>query len=785
MNLLIVDDNPTNIKLLRAQLGVEGHAVFEARDGVEALAMLKRQPVDAVISDILMPRMDGYQLCREIRKHERLHELPIIIYTATYISPGDEKLALDMGADKYFKKPVPVATLIAALNKVIAQPRAAPRADDLLEVEVLKEYNERLVSRLKEKNTQLQTQTEVLTAEIAERKRAEARTLRLNRVYAVMSGINAIIVRVRERQELFTEVCRIAGEYGQFRMVWIGWLNPQEMTITPMAKAGFDDGYLEQIQLRIRGDMADEYVPVGQALREKSPVVCNDISIDMKMTCWHFQSAQRGYRSMAVFPLVVGNQAVGVFALYASETHFFDTAEIKLLSELAGNVSFALDYIEKAERLAYLAYYDVLTGLPSRLLFQDRFEQALNQAIRHETGVALLYLDLNDFKNINDSLGHNVGDLLLKQLATRLSAGMREEDTVARLGGDEFVVILAEVAAAEEVSPVAQKIIELIIEPFMVDKHELFVTCSVGIALYPKDGEDSETLLKNADAALYQAKNQGRNNAQFCTAEMNAKALARLTLENNLRQALKQEEFLLHYQPRVDLRSGQITGVEALVRWQPPGLPLVAPGAFIPTAEECGLIVPLGVWVLHTACAQNVAWQRAGLKPVCVAVNLSARQFRQQDLVAVVSRVLQETGLDPALLELELTESLVMQNVVATIETLTQLKAMGVKLSIDDFGTGYSSLSYLKRVPIDFLKIDQSFVRDITTNADDAAIVKTIISMSHDMELRVIAEGVETEAQESFLRLHDCDEMQGYLFSEPVPAEEIEVLLKSASILLP
>ncbi|MDO8413969.1 MAG: EAL domain-containing protein [Gallionellaceae bacterium] len=615
--------------------------------------------------------------------------------------------------------------------------------------------------------------------DITERKHAETRIMRLNRIHAVLSGINTTIVRVRDRQELFTEACRIAVEHGQFRMVWIGWLDPKEMKIVPVAKEGVDDGYLEQIQLTVRGETADEYAPVARALREKSPVIYNNISSDAEMTRWHFQSLQRDYHSMVAFPLLVSDKVVGVFVLYAAETGFFDTEEIKLLSELAGDVSFALDYIEKAERLNYLAYYDVLTGLPSRILFQDRLNHALNQASRYETDLALLFLDLDDFKNINDSLGHNTGDLLLKQLATRLTACVREGDTVARLGGDEFVVVLAEIAVEEDISLVAQKIIKLITEPFIVDSHELFVTCSVGIALYPKDGEDSQTLLKNADAALYQAKSQGRNNAQFCTAEMNAKALERLTLENSLRQALKREEFLLHYQPRVDLRSGLITGVEALVRWQQkPGLQLVPPGKFIPIAEDCGLIVPIGVWVLHTACAQNKAWQQAGLKPVCVAVNLSARQFRQQDLVEVVSRVLQETGLDPTLLELELTESLIMQNVNTAIDTLTQLKDMGVKLSIDDFGTGYSSLSYLKRFPIDFLKIDQSFVRDITTDKDDAAIAKTIISMSHDMELKVIAEGVETEAQESFLRQYHCDEMQGYFFSKPVPATGIASLLK-------
>ncbi|MBZ0097091.1 MAG: EAL domain-containing protein, partial [Sulfuricella sp.] len=314
--------------------------------------------------------------------------------------------------------------------------------------------------------------------------------------------------------------------------------------------------------------------------------------------------------------------------------------------------------------------------------------------------------------------------------------------------------------------------------PFDIDGRELHITCSIGIASYPKDGEDNQTLLKNADAAMYRAKDLGRNNAQYYAAEMNVRAMERLMLENSLYHALERNEFLLHYQPQVDLRTGEITGMEALVRWQHPELGLVSPARFIPVAEDSGLIVPLGEWVLRTACAQNKAWQRAGLKPISVAVNLSARQFRQPNLVEMVAGILRETELDPAHLDLEVTESLVMQNVEATIATLGRLKAMGVKLSIDDFGTGYSSLNYLKRFPIHTLKIDQSFVRDVTTDPSDAAIAKTIIAMAHELGLTVIAEGVETEEQKSFLRLRRCDEMQGYFFSRPVPAAEFENLLR-------
>ena len=349
---------------------------------------------------------------------------------------------------------------------------------------------------------------------------------------------------------------------------------------------------------------------------------------------------------------------------------------------------------------------------------------------------------------------------------------------MARLGGDEFVVILPGMASEDEAWMVSQKILKLMTKPFTIESHELFITCSIGIALYPKDGTNAKTLLQNADGALYLAKNKGRNNAQFCTAEMNVKALERLTLENDLRQALNRRELILHYQPRVDMISGEITGMESLVRWQHPVHGLLYPTQFIPIAEESGLIVPLGAWVLRTACEQNKVWQRAGLKPVNIAVNLSARQFRQQDLVELISQTLKETELSPSYLELELTESMVMQHVEAAISTLDQFKKIGVKISIDDFGIGYSSLNYLKHFPIEFLKIDQSFVRDVTTNRDDAAIAKIIISMAHDLGLKVIAEGVETEGQKSFLRSHNCDEIQGYFYSMPVSADEFETLLK-------
>lgn len=755
--ILIVDDEPKNRSLLEVLLKPEGYLTVTANSGEEALAIVAEKPPDLILLDVMMPGLDGHDVAAKLKSNPATRNLPIIMLSA--LGDRGSKLAgLNAGAEDFLTKPIDRVELWVRVRNLLR----------------LKECNDVLA----EQNQLLEQAVRGRNEEITERKRAETQIIRLNRLYGIVSGINAAIVRTRNRQELFTEACHIAVEHGQFRMAWIGSVDSKGTGLSPLAWSGFDEGYFDKITQAIRNNKTDTLILAMRALQEKTPVVCNDIDSDPQFAHWRIDALQRGYRSMGAFPLMGDSQPVGLFVLYAPELNFFDVEEIKLLTELTANISYALEYLKKEEKLNYLAYHDVLTGLPGRTLFHDRLVQAVTNAHRHGDKLGVLFIDLDHFKNINDSLGHYVGDMLLKQVAALFTACMREDDTVARLGGDEFVVILASMASEDEAWMVSQKILKLMTEPFTIEAHELFVTCSIGIALYPKDGDDAKTLLQSADGALYLAKNKGRNNAQFCTAEMNAKALERLTLESELRQAINRQEFLLHYQPRVDMVSGEITGMEALVRWQHPVQGLLYPTKFIPVAEESGLIVPLGEWVLRTACEQNKAWQLAGLKPVSIAVNLSARQFKQQDLVEIVTRILKETELDPSYLELELTESMVMQNVEAAIATLNQFKVIGVKLSIDDFGIGYSSLNYLKHFPIGFLKIDQSFVRDITTNRDDAIIAKIIISMAHDLGLRVIAEGVETEEQKSFLCSHRCDEMQGYFFSMPLPAEEFETLLK-------
>ena len=432
------------------------------------------------------------------------------------------------------------------------------------------------------------------------------------------------------------------------------------------------------------------------------------------------------------------------------------------------------------EQIKELAYHDALTGLPNRLLFNDRLSVAVAQAHRSASRLAILFLDLDRFKVINDSLGHSLGDRLLQEVAERLQAGVRQGDTVARLGGDEFILLLPGIGRAEDAAKVAEKILETLKFPIRLEDRELFVTASVGISLYPEDGFDVESLIKNADTAMYRAKEQGRDNFQLYTHAMNETAVERLGLESSLRKALPGGQLVLHYQPLLDLVTGKVHGVEALLRWNHPDRGLVQPSEFLNLAEITSLIVPMGPWTLRTACARARAWQEQGHPSLTVAVNLSARQFQQPDLVTQVKRALDDTGLPPSSLDLEVTETHAMQNAEATIMTLRELKRLGVRISIDDFGIGYSSLSYLKRLPIDTLKIDQSFVRDITTDPDDAAIATAVIALAHTLKLQVVAEGVETQEQLEFLAARHCDRMQGYLFSRPLPADECGEFLSRA-----
>jgi diguanylate cyclase (GGDEF)-like protein len=435
---------------------------------------------------------------------------------------------------------------------------------------------------------------------------------------------------------------------------------------------------------------------------------------------------------------------------------------------------------QQEERLKYLAHYDVLTGLPNRFLFYDRLNQGLAQAERHQHLLAVMFLDLDRFKYINDTLGHDFGDLVLIDVAARLKSCLRSEDTVARLGGDEFTIILPNINSEQDAARVAQKIIDMISKPFSVQGHELFVTPSIGISLYPYDGVLADTLLKCADMAMYRAKERG-NQYQFYTSEMNHSTAQRFSMEGSLRKALENQEFFLQYQPRFDLHTGRVAGVEALLRWENPELGVVSPAEFISLAEETGLIVPIGYWVLKEACLQKKRWQQSGYGSLSISVNVSPCQLQQADFAERVSNILQETGVEPQGLELEITENLFVQDDEHYMDVLNKLLALGLHISIDDFGTGYSSLQYLKRLRVHCLKIDRSFIQGLPVDAGNAAITSAIVKLAHDLNMRIVAEGVESEQELQFLSKVGCDEIQGFYFCPPISVEALEPILHQYS----
>jgi diguanylate cyclase (GGDEF)-like protein len=518
----------------------------------------------------------------------------------------------------------------------------------------------------------------------------------------------------------------------------------------------------------------------GTAVYRRETVVVADIMTDPLWKDFCALAAVHGYRSCWSTPILSHQGAVlGVFAMYSSSVREPTLAETRLVELTTRIAGIAIERKRAEDQIRYLAHHDVLTGLPNRSLLKDRLTQAILQTQRHNPWVSVIFIDLDNFKTINDSLGHTAGDELLKTVANRMVGCVRATDTVVRLGGDEFVILLVDQPASpEEISATLDRVRTAIAEPVSIDGRALYVTCSIGVATFPNDGSDPEALLMNADAAMYKAKDAGRDNVQFYTAEMNTRIHEKLALQQELRDGLARSEFTLLYQPQVDLRTGRVFAVEALVRWQHPTLGLLSPLKFIPLAEETGLIVPLGDWVLHEACRRNKAWQDAGLPPVNISVNVSARQFREKGLVDRVINALHESGMAARHLELEITEGLIMQDVDQAVATMKELQRLGVQLAIDDFGTGYSSLNALKTFPVARLKIDKSFIDNLASNDSDKAVAAAVISLGQKLNLRVIAEGVETAEQVAILRDNNCDEMQGYYFSKPVSFDAIVDLLR-------
>jgi diguanylate cyclase (GGDEF)-like protein/PAS domain S-box-containing protein len=533
---------------------------------------------------------------------------------------------------------------------------------------------------------------------------------------------------------------------------------------------------------------AIEHAPIGPnvgscgaAAYRREPVFVADIASDALWVERRALAAAHGLRSCWSTPILSHQGGVlGTFAMHSREARHPSQLELQFVSFATRIAGIAIERKLAEERIHFMATHDALTGLPNRALLKDRLTQALLYAKRYDRWVTVMFVDLDNFKFVNDSLGHNAGDELLKTVAQRMVNAIRSTDTVVRLGGDEFVVLFLDQSKNQSLISLAmQKVRTAIAQPISVEGHNFQVTCSIGLANYPNDGLDAETLLANADAAMYRAKEIGRDNFQFYRPDLNVKVHEKFLLQKDLRVAIARSELLLHYQPQVDLRTGRVFAVEALVRWRHPLHGMIPPIKFIPMAEETGLIVPVGEWVLREACRQNKAWQRSGLPPMAICVNVSARQFKEKNWVAYVASTLRETGLGAEYLELEITESLIMQDVEQAVATMKELQMLGAKLAIDDFGTGYSSLAALKRFPVARLKIDKSFIGDIPRDDNDRAVASAVISLGQKLNLRVIAEGVETDAQVAFLRANDCDEMQGYHFSKPVGAVEIEALLKA------
>ncbi len=609
--------------------------------------------------------------------------------------------------------------------------------------------------------------------DITEQKRAELRIKRLNRVYAVLSGINMLIVRVSDRDQLFQETCRIAVEEGAFKMAWIGAIDPHTLDGTVVAWHGCEAHYINQVRLTARAGTPDSARPASCAVRQLQAVISNDIAADPSMVLRE-ELLSKGHKSAGYFPLMVAGQPVAVLALFAGETGIFDDEEMRLLRELADDISFALNHLEKQERLNFLAYYDPLTRLANRTLFHERLQQGVLHAQEQGRKLALVLMDIERFKTINDTFGRQAGDALLKTVAGRMSEAVADASRLGRLDADHFAILVMDVQSGEELAHLIEhRSAEIFGPPFRIGDADLRLSAKFGIALFPADGPDADTLFRNAEAALKNTKTSGEQSL-FYTRAMNARVAEKLTLENQLRQALEQGEFVLHYQPKINLVSGKLTGAEALIRWNNPRTGLVPPGHFIPILEETGLINEVGRWALRQTLADFLRWRAAGLAAVRIAVNVSPLQLRHRDFIAEIKAAI---GIDPhaaAGLELEITESLIMENIKHSIEDLKTIRALGVTIAIDDFGTGFSSLSYLAKLPVDTLKIDRSFVIDMTAGPEGLALVSTIINLAHSLRLKVVAEGVETEEQSRLLRLLNCDEMQGYLFSKPVPGDIFE-----------
>ena len=613
--------------------------------------------------------------------------------------------------------------------------------------------------------------------DVTEQTEQKNKLARISRIHAVQSSINSAIVRIHEPLRLLREAGRAAVVYGAFSMAWVGLVG--EPDAEGRVIDWLDDPAASQTNRLMRENAAvGPSHPACRAARELRAVVCNDLGTEPSLGSVRDLLFEHGHHSCAALPLMVEGRAVAILVLFAAESGFFNQDELLALDELSADLSFGLNFIEKSERLHYLVYYDTLTGLPNRSLYLDRLEQTLQERGKSYGIACVVLLNIDRFGQINHVFGRNAGDAVLRMAGQRLLTGAPNTQSVARLGADLFAVTLGDLEdGAAAAGRVEQDLLDRLEAPFFHEDRKLIVTASAGIAVFPQDGGDGETLIKHAELALNKAKSSG-SRVQYFSAQMNSANAARAELEDALRAALEERQFVVHYQPRVDLISGSIVSAEALVRWQHPRRGLVPPNHFIPLCEELGLIVPLGAWIIDAVCAQQALWRQQGIVIVPVAVNLSALQFKKGKLMQTIAKAKSVHGIEQKYLEFELTESMVMDDPERAILELQALKDLGAELSLDDFGTGYSSLAYVQKFPFDFVKIDRSFVTNIVNKPADAAIVTAVIAMAHSLGLSVVAEGVETEGQLRFLRRQRCDQLQGFLFSPAVAAEAFAAMLR-------
>ena len=618
-----------------------------------------------------------------------------------------------------------------------------------------------------------------VSRDITVRTRSEQRIRYLNRVLAVLSGINSLIVRVTDRAQLFTEACDIAVRLGGFRVSVIALRTPGSQTLDLVASAGADQELLKSFQTDLTPRTVASSALLARAVISGEVVILNELRADTQELP-ESRYSERGIRSIAALPLLAADQAIGAIAMYAGEPDFFHADELKLLTELSGDIVFAIHHLEQQERLEYLAYFDELTELPNRVQFIERVSRQISVAVTGRHRLAVLIFDLERFRNINESLGREAGDLFLKQVAQWLASAIGDASLLARVGPDQFALALPSVPDDQAVAMSVGKLLDAFLQhSFNLNEAIVRIGARVGVALFPDDGTDADSLVRHADAALKSAKGQGARYLLY-TGKMTEALAGKLKLETQLREAIERREFVLHYQPKINLATGKVTGAEALIRWNDPRTGLVLPGRFIPILEETGLIYETGRWALHTAVDDYRGWRAAGLAAVPIAVNVSALQLRDRGFITLIEQVIGVDTHAAAGLELEITESLIMEDVKHGIALLESIRALGVRIAIDDFGTGFSSLNYLAKLPVDTLKIDRSFIMQMGASPQSHSLVSTIVTLAHGMKLKAVAEGVETAEQSRLLRSLDCDEIQGFLISKPVPRQVFE-----ANFLLP